>query len=413
MMKAKFYQFLITPIVCMGLCACHFGRTAEEIVNQYNDVERDLIFTMQASGPDGSVGSRTSMTDNQLYGIESHWQTGDAVAVFDFGQVFYDGKDESNGSPLVPSLELVSNDDSNALDDIDEAIFEGIIHSKMGEKTSNGKKFAIVQPFSRMLTNYSDESEVLLDFTGQDGSLALLASQYQYAWGLAKGVCEDGVVDLSDMMSNCNVDWHDHSLGTCVVLDNKMAIIRFSVLYQPTDDDGVKIGEPYELSKYLAEQDMAIHHIEVENMDESGGFTKVILNLSSGAVSSAPDAETTISLESEEGYLNLNDITKENAIIGAGDVACWGTTFYLAVPCPENGILPMHPMVRIYTCNARTHQLADKVYYGTLSTHIVKEANYYMSSPIITVDNKVHLVESAKLYLYYHSSFVFAPTTIE
>lgn len=412
-MKTNLYQFIATSLACMGLCACHFGRSAEEMMNEYNDVERDLQFTMSTSGPDGSVSSRTSMVDNQLNGIESKWQIGDAIAIFDFGKVFYDGEDESNGSPLVPCLEIDENDDINDLDGIDEATFSAVIHSKMGERTSNGKSFALVQPYSTMVTYYSDETDVTLDFTGQNGSLEYLASLYQYAWGVGKGVCENGVVTLTDFNSNCNVDWHDHSVGERVVLDNKMAIIRFSILFQPTDDDGVKTGQPYVLSQYLAENDLTVSYIEIENMDESDGFTSVNLNLASGTVSAAPGAETTIRLESSEGYLSLDDISEEDGIVGAGNVRCWGTTFYLAVPCPQDGILPLHPMVKIHTCDAHTHVASDKVFYGTLSTHIIKEANYYMSSPIITVDSKVHLEESAKLFLYYHNSFVWAPTSIE
>jgi len=412
-MKTKFYQFLVASLACTCLCACHFGRSAEEMMNEYNDIERDLLFTMSASGPDGSTSSRTSMVDNQIYGIETRWSEGDAVAIFDFGKVFYDGKDEADGSPLVPCLSFDENDDNNVSDGSDDAVFTGVIHSKMGEKTTNGKSFAIVQPYNKMMLYYSDETDVTLDFTGQDGSLSNIALKYQYAWGMGKGVCENGVVTLTDMMPNCNVDWHDHAVGDRVVLDNKMAVIRFSVLYQPTDDDGIKIGQPYELSKYLAENDLTVSYIDVENMDESDGFTAANLNLTSGIISAAPGAATTIRLESTEGYLTLKDIAKEDGIVGAGDVRCWGTTFYLAVPCPTNGILPLHPMVKIHTCDVRTHVASDKVFYGTLSTHIIKEANYYMSSPIITVDNKVHLEESAKLFLYYHSSFVWAPTTIE
>lgn len=413
MMKTKFYQFLATSLACMGLCACHFGRSAEEMMNEYNDVERDLLFTMSTSGPDGSVSSRTAMTDNQVNGVVSKWVVGDAIAIFDFGKVFYDGEDETNGSPMVPCLNFEKNDDLFVGDDIDDAIFTGVIHSKMGEKTANGKNFALVQPYSSMVTYYSDETDVTLDFTGQDGTLERLASVYQYAWGMGKGVCQKGVVELTDLMPNCNVDWHDHSVGERVVLDNKMAIIRFSVLYQPTDEDGVYQGKPYALSQYLAENDLTVSYIDIENMDESEGFTRANLNLSSGMVSAAADAETTIRLESPFGFLTLSDLKEEDGIVGANDVRCWGTTFYLAVPCPENRMLPLHPMVKIHTCDARTHVESDKIFYGTLSTHIIKEANYYMSSPIITVDNKLHLVESAKLFLYYHSSFVWAPTTIE
>lgn len=410
-MKRKFKAMLIASFVCVGLSSCHFGRSAEEMMNEYNDVERDLQFVLSSSNPDGST-SRASLADNQLLGLTSNWTSGDQLAIFDFGNVFYDGEDESNGSPLVPNLLYDKADDEDPTDDIDYGIFKGTIHSKMGEKTANSKEFAFVYPYKNFSLCYSDETQVDLDFNGQDGSLGLLAFQYQYAWGYAKGVCEGGVVTFEDAIKNCNTDWHAHG-GDCIILDNKMAIIRFSVLYQQTDEDGVYQGQPYSLSQFLRESDLKVHHIEIENLDDEYGFTSAKLLLASGNVLPDGSASNIMQLSSTEGYLTLSEITKENAIEGAKGVLCWGTTFYIAVACPNNATLALHPMVKIYTCDAKTNSVTDQVFYGILSTHIIKEGNYYMSSPIITVNSKAHLVESAKLFLYYHSSFVWDPTTIE
>lgn len=419
-MKKNSMLFLpMMLLLSVGVSSCHFGRSAEEIINQYNDQERDLVFRLTTSQPDGSVGgSRVSLTDNSLDGVTARWEGYEQLALFDYGAVFYDDKSEEGGSPYVPCLEYDKADDTNPSDDIDFASFVGEVHSKMGEGAMNGKPFALFFPTHVVAGLKSDATSVDLDFENQDGTLQRLSESYMFAWGKALGRCEDGVVTFIDDMPNCNSSWHDHGLdGEAVILDNKMAIVRFSILYQPTDEDGLANGERSTLNEFLADSGLVIHHIELENLENTVGFNKAVLNLNSGNVSAAVGAIDSLTLSSPNGYLELDDIAKQDATPVSKDPDaeqfCWGTTFYVSFPCPVNKTLVLHPMIKIYTCDSKTHKLTSKTFYGLLGAHTIREGNYYMSSPVITTDNKAKLVESAKIYLYYHSSFVWGPEDIE
>ena len=45
-------------------------------------------------------------------------------------------------------------------------------------------------------------------------------------------------------------------------------------------------------------------------------------------------------------------------------------------------------------------------YFGAITTKTVKEGDYYMTAPVVMLDDETKLQEEAKIYLYYHSSFV-------
>lgn len=419
----KSYSLLLLPaalLLIMGVSSCnlHFGRSAEEIINKYNDQERDIVFQLNTSQPDGSTGSRVSLVDNSLNGVTARWQGWESVALFDFGAVFYDGVDKKGGSPFVPALDYDREDDQIPDDDVDFASFSGTIHSKMGEGAMNGKQFALFFPYGTVMNLKSNATSTELDFEEQDGTLSNIAGSYMFAWGLAQGICEDGYVTFNDIQPRCNTDWHEHGAQEgAVILDNKMAIVRFSVLYQPTDEDGLPNGERSTLNEFLADSGLLIHHIEIENLEKTAGFSKAVLNLASGEVTEHPSASDSLTLTSPFGFLELDDIAKKDAtpVSNEPDAErfCWGTTFYVSFPCPVNRTLVLHPMIKIYTCDAATHRLTSRVFYGLLGAHTMREGNYYMSSPVITTDSKAKLVESAKIYLYYHSSFVWGPTTIE
>ena len=50
--------------------------------------------------------------------------------------------------------------------------------------------------------------------------------------------------------------------------------------------------------------------------------------------------------------------------------------------------------------------MAGPTYFGALSNKTVREGDYYMTAPVVMLDDETKLQEEAKIYLYYHSSFV-------
>ena len=119
----------------MFVSSCHFGHSAEDILNKYNDVPRDLTFRFQASGPGGQT--RVILEDEELNGVRSTWEKEDQVALFDFGQVFVTTNGGKSNSALV--LNYKEHADENPDDGIDFAVFAGQALAKMGDDVFNGK----------------------------------------------------------------------------------------------------------------------------------------------------------------------------------------------------------------------------------------------------------------------------------
>ncbi|MDO4497027.1 MAG: hypothetical protein Q4B58_04220 [Bacteroidales bacterium] len=410
-MRSNIYKYAATLVVCLAFGSCRFGESAEDVVNKHKQEERHLLFSMNIAGPDGSLSSRVTIKDDGLNGLLYNWEYNDAIAIFDNGDVL---SNKDSISPLVPCLAYVSEEVSADGESgfLKGSLFQAIIRAKIGNNAVNAKEFYLLQPYDPVATYRSNASSVTLDFTGQDGSLSRLAKEYQYSWGKALGICLDEVVTLTDNQTSCNVEWHVHEDRGRVVLDSKVAIVRFAMLYQPTDLAGSYSGAAYALSDYLKKQGLIIHHIEIENLLENGTkLSKAKLDMRTGLVSELKDADASLVIQSPEGYIKTVEVREDDAIDGDG-ARSWGTSFYVSMPCPE-GTMRMQPLVKVFTCDATTHKLSEHVFYGKLNANTVKEANFYLTAPIKMVSDKALLKEESKLYRYYNSSFVWEPVTIE
>ena len=402
---------LFSGLVLLSLTSCRLGRTAEEIRTQYNNVERNLTFTFGAQQPGTTGGSDTRVTlvDNELEGVESRWESSDAIALFDFGAVFVD-------DPNAIALGYVEDADDEY--GIDYAVFSGSAKSKMGEDAPNEMPFALVYPCSRFESMPSSSTSVTLTFDEQYGSLEWLRQLHLYAWGSAIGRCEDGLVTLREAQASCssNLTWHSHKTGSeDIILDNKMSIIRFSMVVADITTDGN--GNPdtilTSLNDYLG-NDVDIDYIEVQNISATApGISEATLDLASGLVSPSEDASSTVTVThlADTTGVELREIEEQDATpvnhSADADSVAWGTTFYLSVPCPVNTTLNIHPMLIVHTRNTTTG-LPGATYYGAVSEKTIKEGNYYMTAPIWMFDNKAKLDVEAKIYLYYHSSYVWS-----
>ncbi len=406
-------------LAVMLLSSCHFGHTAEEMRNKYNDVERDLTFTFSAVGPGGTSATTTSSTrvylqDDELDGVVSRWEEDDVIALFDFGEVFV----ATGGGSTNYALPLKYYEDAPDTYGIDFAVFTGSARAKMGEDVFNGKPFALVYPHDKFKDVSAAETSLQLPFDGQLGSLGSLQENFLYAWGRAQGICQDAVVTLIEDQGPCSSrqEWHTHDTGSeIIVLDNKMAIIRFSMIVANVTigDNGRPDTTLMTLNDYLG-SDLDIESIEVQNLVSGApGVTTVNLDLASGMVSGEPTATGTLVIGHTNDTTGVatreiqqQDATPVNHSADADSVA-WGTTFYLAVPCPSETTLAYHPLITVHTRNNKTGLPGD-TYYGAVSEKVIKEGDYYMTAPIVLFDNKARIDVEAKIYLYYHSSYVWS-----
>lgn len=390
------YPIGVFALFSFCVCSCHFGDSAEDMVNKYNNVERDMTFTLSADQP-GGTATRVQITDQELSGVKSLWeQSGEAIAVFDFGEVFT----MTNGSTAKQALCLAYEEDVTPDDyGIDYAKFKssGRTRAKMGETAANAKNFALMYPYGKFAGQPCSATSVDMSFEGQTGRLnetgeTNIEKNYFYAWGYALGTCNDGEVDLIEGQEQCssNLPWHGHG-GEKIILDNKMAIIRFSLV-------GGETNNLKTLSEFLGSEKVA--YIDIENTeDDVPGFSKAKVDLRTGLVTAADGALKVLRVTPGENQ--FKQITKEHATpsYAGGPGVAWGSTFYLAVPCPKNKVLPFHPLLTIHTTGG-------KVYYGSLQSKDIKEGDYYMTAPIRVFNNEVEIDDQAQIYLYYHSSYV-------
>ena len=388
------------------LCSCHFGKSADEMINRYNDVERELTFSFEVAQPGGGE-TRVSLEDLELNGVRSLWERTDVLSLFDFGQVFIT---TNGGGRKAMSLSYVEPADEDPNDGIDYAIFQGSGLAKMGDEVYNSKTFALAYPATYFGDLSCSSTQANLLFSGQDGTLFTIGRVYQYAWGRATGICQDRVVTLYEDQSECSshLDWHPHALGSDrIVLDNKMCVIRFSMVcgkpaVGSTDTTWMT------LQTYLKSQRLEIASIDVANLNSpEPGMGETQLNLQTGEVTPLVGADTFLTVVPLD---TLKEIMEENATPDSFDPdarrVAWGSTFYLAVPCPTSTQLNIRPLLTVKTRSAEDHHTPGPTYFGLLRSKTVKEGDYYMTAPVRMVDDKTRLVEEAKIYLYYHSSFV-------
>ena len=396
---------LLTVVGGLSLSSCQFGDSAEEMMTKYNDVERELSFSFSSYGPGAST--RINMTDGGLTGLSTKWDGSESLALFDFGQCFRE--------PTTP-VNMAFASDEEDLKDLDFAQFTGSAKAKMGENVFNEKSFALVYPYGRFKYLSNTETSVSLDFTGQDGTLLTLQDNFVYAWGSVKGICEDAEVTLYEGQAGCSsdLDWHSHeTMSENIILDNKMCIIRFSLIGGTiaAKADGTGYDTAWScLTDYLASQStkLSISSIDVQNTEEyASGFSKVSVDLHTGLVTSDEEAANVLTVTRRQPFREISyDLREANtADIDEADQWAWGTTFYLSVPCPMLTTLPFHPLLTIHTVDDSGNP--GTTYYGALSTKKLREGNYYMTAPIKVYDSKMKLQEEAKIYLYYHSSYVF------
>ena len=420
--------WVTVAVMASGLVSCHFGDEIEKQLSKYDGVVRDITFTFSASKTEDNSATRVSLTDNGLDGVASGWESTDEIALFDFGQIFT--TDETATTIKSPKA-IEMKYDSDAMGDttgVDYANFTATTRAIMTESTiADDYHFGLFYPYGKAKAMSSASTSITLDFSGQNGSLNKIAKNFFYAWGYAKGTCQDAKVVLKEAMgegnSQCNnAEWHPHNIGeNAIVLDNKMAIIRMHMV----------VNASKSFSDYLTEKGLEISKITVTNRlgqwtdeddnvtyaSDSSNISAAELDLQSGTVSESASASPSLVLD-EPTVLNVhkNDTVKGVYALTSGSKTVWGSTFYVAVPCPETVTtaagktqhqLTFRPLIEVET-KAAEGKSPDEcpTYWGSLSTKELKEGDYYITDCIMMSTDKTDIGAEADIYLYYHSSFL-------
>lgn len=405
--------FLALVISFVTLTSCHFGSKSEDMLEELRKKEYNVTFSFSAPVPGATEQTRVGMKDRGLLGVESRWEGNEQLALFDLDQVFVSTNQGGGSSAVMMKYQKAVDTEDHPFYDtlaIDYAEFEGNARVK-GELKFENKRFALAFPGSAFGNLDCHSTSAELSFEGQSGTLDNIKANQLFAWGMSLGKLEnEKEVELSEGQGACssNLQWHSHVYGNeKIILDNKMSIIRFSMIYGQVSN--VTDTTWMTLQDYLDTQNWQISSIEVADMDTiSPLLSPVNLNLTSGEVSRVrPLANGERASLHVTPIGKLPEIKKENAtpaVIGGSEGIAWGTTFYLSIPCPLNKSLPIHPLVTVSIVDASGK--AVKNLYGSLERKVLKEGDYYMTAPIKLFDDQVKLQEDIKIFLYYHSSFV-------
>lgn len=435
---------MLLTIVSVALCSsCHFGDVEDVRPKDYADEERQFSITLDATTPSGDVSraTRTNITDLFTDGLEVVWKEGDQIAMFGKTDEILDEKavmlTASEGSN--PHLEQNWTADNPVDEDdyISWANFTGDAKLKVGntKNDSNGNPvlwdetnnsgnqnkpfyfFSFVYPYKVFADLDATSAFVPLNFQGQSGKLKpssttdpskTIATDYEYAWGYGQGIASGhvsfGNLSFVDAMGDkCNDSEahlsHKYTNGG-LVLDNKMSVIRFALVFQPDEK-----SEPTMFKDFIEKAGCRITKITLRD-NRSHLYSDATLDLETGAVTGVTAGN--IEIEDTKQGIYLENISKTAP---TGSLESWGSAFYLAIPVPEKDML-MDCTLEIHV-DGNDDAVAG-LYYANFEERTFNEGRYYMTAPIpCTKKEQASIDNQIRIYLYYKASLVYDINDIE
>lgn len=437
--RNKAAQIAMSAMALSMLTSCHFGDVEDVRPKDYADEERQFSITLDATTPSGDVSraTRTNITDLFTDGLKVVWKAGDQIAMF--GQQIRDEKavpltaEEDGSNPHW--FNQNSHNAYPAEDDedfISWANFTGDAKLQVGNTKivngnpvwdetngNNSSYFSFVYPYARFANESATASFVTLDFTEQSGKLAptpgtdkskTIATDYEYAWGYGKGFATGhvsfGSLTFVDAMGDkCNDSEahlkHVYKDGG-LVLDNKMSIVRFALVYQPDE----KSEELVMFKDYIANAGCRITKITLRD-NHNHLYPTASLNLESGEVYGVTAGNIEIDDYQGVSLENILPDDKENR----GSKESWGSAFYLAIPVPEKD-MRMDCTLEIHVDG--NNDAVAGLYYANFEERTFNEGRYYMTAPITcTKKEQASLDNEIRIYLYYKASLVYDINDIE
>ena len=370
---------MTTMLIPAGMLVTSCQSDDDSIVDKYNDVERDFTIVLNASAP-GNTGNvsetRTNISDQHTFGLDISWTADDKIAVF--------GKNLPSVICLTSPVEIEGSDRVNGTDANDNASWADFTSQQNMTLANNvggaPYQLSLVYPYDKVKNNASTANEVTLDFTGQDGTLRTLQDKYQYAYcdvsGIVSGDAQTATLSFTDNMGNkCNAEkshqlegYAPHTGLKGVMLDNKMSVIRFSLVYQKED------GTLQSFNQYLAENGKP-GVTSITLADANGKLNNhAKLNLYGGNVTGSQAGSLTIA-NNGSSAVTLTEIRKDDPLSSGGQ--SWGSSFYASIPVPDKD--------EQYACNLDI-LVGDKHYVVSMNPRKFTEGRYYMTTPLLVTD---------------------------
>ncbi len=381
------------------LSSCHFG-DAEDGLVALAKKKRELDYSVRMTMPT-IAASRDVVQDLGPDGLNLNWGNSAAIAVF--GDEFVLEKDSSDASVRPAAIELSYDRYLNASalsgDSATELSFDFSAYARHGYGESYATLVNFVYPYSLALdtdgdTLQTDTDSLLFTFTGQDGKLSTLRSQYLVALGRTRAVCsqnevtvrdslaEDAIVaESADMTSSDAADSDDDT--PLVHLTPKVAVVRLSLVVEAQRNFTLL---EYVKSRNMSDNGLYVDHIVLSNLNaDAAGISRTALNLNSGWMQPQSSAVTSLTISDSKYFWDLSEIASDDAqYLGAQGnyLTSWGTSVYVAIPCTQEGVLDWSPQIAVYLRQTGSQLSQDQVLYGRIDDVQLQEGGYYITSPI-------------------------------
>ena len=369
----------LVPLVVSSLlllCSCRFGD--EDSLDSLAKRTRSLTYFTSVTLPTLSY-SDEPVEDWGTEGLNLNW--GKSVELAVFADEFVTSKD-STGKVIEPDAFHLAYDyyqDATLQRQTQPAVldFQFTTQAKHGYGDKYATEVNLVYPYSKALDGsgtvrsaYCDS--LAMDFTGQDGKLTTVRDKYFLALGKARAVSSKNEVTLLGSDED-----------SVVQLQPKVAIVRFSLIVPAQRD--------YSLLEFLHGLNMTQpgHYIEritlTNRQADAGAISRAWLNLESGWMESQRNAISSLTLSDANLFWNHEEIQQGEAqpLRDAGDgQTSWGTSFYVAFPCVEEGTLPLDLQLTVNVRRSGTTPDQDYHFYGTIQPVTLEEGGYYVTSAV-------------------------------
>ncbi|MBQ0057677.1 MAG: hypothetical protein KBT20_08480 [Bacteroidales bacterium] len=361
-----------TPM--LTACGVDDQDVLKAIPSDYADVERSFTFTLNATAPgNGDAGAtRTKITDRQAFGLDICWNKDDKLAVF------------SNCITSDKPVKLEVMEPISASDVMDNnfaswAMFAGTGSMTAGNTVNNARAneqlFALVYPFEAFSSLAPNSSSVVLDFDRQTGDLKTLQEHFQYAWGLTSGVIngddQSAWITPHDMIGDrCNhPDIHPgHNYDESVLLDEKMSILRFSLVHKNNDNSLISFSD------YLTSIGTTLQTIML--IDDNGNIrSQASLDLYTGQVTAIENYIDYITITPKDNATSIafTEIDPKSELSAGGK--SWGSSFYVSIPVPDSKA--------VYDFLLMLIDSGGNYYHVAMNRRSFNEGSYYITEPLV------------------------------
>lgn len=333
-MTYKKTGFTTALLLSALMCSCHFG-DIDDVRPDYGKVNRNISFKYNLNDVPGN----------------------DDIALF----AGFTGK--------AMKLSYMPDEEYNYQGNKDLAIANNVKRTTL-----------LVYPYSAVNSIPADTTEIPLDYSIQDGTLANIEQNLCYATAMVEALCDSA--DVNGLIT---------PIEPIVALHKKHAVLRLNLV----DETGtMTLKEKLNKRSIMYGNGFSINGIEVSAAD--GNLAdKVDINPKTGALTRAKRSHLRITLKEAGGHNMINRQTFE---IGNNELdsntnggLSWGTACYVALPCLGNSESSEYSLNIKVSGTVAGEQFA---YYGRLAEkYLFHEGENYISEPIRCFESEDAITE--------------------